>query len=139
MKKAISVLLAVFLAFSVLAVTVVAGSEYQTFHVENLTTDSNITIVPAKGYDWYVMPGDDFKFYVEVTEGYSDSFVLVEIDTVITEPDVHGIYTIEDVQKDVTVNAFLSMEEEQSNMFASLIVFLRSILEWFANLFNGLM
>ncbi|MBQ8210640.1 MAG: hypothetical protein IJZ35_08670 [Clostridia bacterium] len=139
MKKFISVLLAVILAFSVLAVSVAAGSEYQTYYVENITTDENITIVPANGYDWYVMPGEEFKFYIEVAEDYSDTFVLVEVDMVVVEPDVHGIYTIPDMQKDVTVKAYLSMETEQSNLFASLIVFLRSILDWFMNLFNGLM
>lgn len=138
MKKFVSVFLAMLLAFSALAVSVAAASEYQTYYVENITEDENITIVPANGYDWYVMPGDDFKFYVEVPEGYSDVFVIVEVDMVVVEPDVHGIYTIPEVEEDVTVKAYLSMEEEQSNLFASLIVFIRSIMEWFLNLFNGL-
>lgn len=137
MKKIVSVLLVVILAFSALAVSVVAASEYQTYHVEDITTDENVTIVPAKGYDWYVMPGEDFKFYIEVADGYSDVFVIVEVDMVPVEPDVHGIYTISDMDEDTTVKAYLSMEEEQSNLFASLIVFIRSILEWFMSLFSG--
>lgn len=138
MKKIVSVFLAVLLAFSALAVSVAAGSEYQTFYVQDITEDSTVTIVPANGYDWYVMPGDEFKFYIEVAEGYSDVFVIVEVDTVVVKPDIHGIYTIPDMNKDVTVKAYLSMEESQSNLFASLIVFIRSIFEWFLNLFSGL-
>lgn len=138
MKKFVSVFLAMLLAFSVLAVSVAAASEYQTYYVENITEDSNITIVPANGYDWYVMPGEEFKFYVEVDEGYSDVFVIVEVNMVVVEPDVHGIYTISEIDEDVTIKAYLSMKEEQSNLFASLIVFIRSIMEWFLNLFNGL-
>lgn len=137
MKKLLSVLLALILTFSALAVSVAAASEFQTYHVEDITADENVTIVPANGYDWYVRPGEDFKFYIEVADGYSDVFVIVEVDMVPVEPDLHGIYTISEIEEDVTVKAYLSMKEGQSNLFASLIVFLRSILEWFMNLFSG--
>lgn len=139
MKKIVSVFLALILAFSALAVSVAAAGEYQTYYVENITEDSNITIVPANGYDWYVKPGEDFKFYIEVPEDYSDLFVIVEINMVVVEPDVHGIYTIPEMEEDATVKAYFSLEEEQSNLFASLIVFVRSIFEWFISIFEGLM
>ncbi len=138
MKKIVSVLLAVILTFSALAVSVAAASEYQTYYVENITTEETITIVPANGYDWYVMPGEDFKFYIEVEDGYEDTFVIVEIDTVVVEPDVHGIYTISEIEKDVTVKAYLSVDEQQSNLFASLILLVRGIFEWFISIFNSL-
>ena len=137
MKKIISVVLAVVLAFSALAVSVAAKSEYQTYYM-NIADGENLTIIPANGYDRYVYPGDDFKFYVEVDEGYSDQFVLVEVDMVIIEPDVNGIYTIEDVQKDMDISARLSMEQQQASMFSSLIILVHNLMEWFMNLFESL-
>ena len=140
MKKIVSVLLAVILAFSALAVSVAAaGGDYQTYYMEFVEKDSNVTIVPADGYDQYVLPGDDFKFYVEVADGYSDTFVIVEVDTVVIEPDVHGVYTISDVDADKQISAYLSLEEEQSNLFASLIILVHEIMEWFQNIFKSLL
>lgn len=138
MKKIVSVLLAVVLAFSALAISVAAeGGEYQTYYV-NFDAADFIQIVPTKGYDQYVTPGDDFKFYIEVSQNYSDTFVIVEINSIVTEPDSHGIYTISDVQSDCEVRAYFALEEEQSNLFASLIVFVHQILEWFVNIFNSI-
>ena len=54
------------------------------------------------------------------------------------EPDENGVYTIPEVNEDTTLYVFLSVEEEQSNMFASLIVFVHDILEWFKNFFESL-
>lgn len=138
MKKLVSVLLAVVLAFSALAVSSAAVSEYQTYYM-NFTEGENLTIVPANGYDQYVLPGEDFKFYIEVDEGYSDEFVIVEVDMVVIEPDVHGIYTVSEIDSDVEIKAYLSMEEEQSNLFSSLIILVHEILEWFKNIFESLM
>lgn len=137
MKKIISVLLAVVLAFSALAVSVAAYSEYQTYYM-NFTEGENLKIVPANGYDQYVLPGEDFKFYIEVDEGYSDEFVIVEIDMVVTEPDIHGIYTVYDVDDDVEISARLSMEQGQASMFSSLIILIHDLMEWFKNLFESL-
>lgn len=137
MKKIISIVLAVVLAFSALAVSVAAGSEYQTYHM-NIAKGENLTIIPANGYDCYVLPGEDFKFYVEVDEDYSDQFVLVEVDMVVIEPDIYGIYTIEDVQKDMDISARLAMEQQQASLFSSLIILVHDLLEWFKNIFASL-
>lgn len=139
MKKIISVLLAVLLSFSVLAVAAGAeGGNYQTFYITYDVQDPTISIVPLEGYNQYVLPGEDFKFVVETSENYSDVFIIVMVDTVEVEPDVHGIYTIEDIDKDVTVKAFLSVKENQSNIFSSLIVLVRNITEWFMDIINSL-
>ncbi len=139
MKKVISVILSVLLAFSVLAVAAGAeGGDYQTYYINYELKDDTIKIVPLEGYNQYVLPGEDFKFTVETAEDYSDVFVIVQLDTVEIEPDVHGVYTIEKVSSDHTVKAFLSVEENQSNLFASLIVFVRSIMDWFVNILNTL-
>jgi hypothetical protein len=139
MKKIISVFLAMLLAFSALSVAASAlGGEYQTYYINYELADDTIKIVPVEGYNQYVLPGEDFKFTVETTEGYSDVFVIVQLDTVEIEPDVHGVYTIENVSSDHTIKAFLSIEENQSNLFASLIVFVRNIMEWFANIIESL-
>ena len=138
MKKIVSVLLAVVLAFSALAISVAAAGEYQTYYM-NFTEGDNLTIVPANGYDRYVNPGEDFKFYIQVDEGYDDEFVIVEVDMVVIEPDVHGIYTVSEIESDVEIKAYLSMEEEQSSLFSSLIIFIHEIMEWFQNLFNSLL
>lgn len=139
MKKIISVLLAVLLSFSVLAVAAGAeGGNFQTYYINYDVQDPTISIVPLEGYNQYVLPGEDFKFVVETSENYSDVFIIVMVDTVEVEPDVHGIYTIEDIDKDVTVKAFLSVKENQSNIFSSLIVLVRNITEWFMDIINSL-
>ena len=139
MKKILSVVLAMLLAFSVLTVAASAeGGEYQTYYINYELADDTIKIVPVEGYNQYVLPGEDFKFRVETEEGYSDVFVIVQLDMAEIEPDVHGIYTIENVTSDHTVKAFLSVEENQSNLFASLIVFVRNIAEWFANIIESI-
>lgn len=137
MKKLISVLLVVILAFSALAVSVAATSEYQTYYM-NFTEGENLKIVPANGYDQYVLPGEDFKFYIEVDDGYSDEFVIVEVDMVVIEPDVHGIYTVTEIDDDVEIVARLSMEQGQASMFSSLIILIHDLMEWFKSLFESL-
>ena len=139
MKKVISVVLSVLLAFSVLTVAAyAAGGEYQTYYISYDVADPTIKIVPLEGYDQYVLPGGDFKFTVETEEGYSDVFIIVQLDKAEIEPDVHGVYTIENIEKDHTVKAFLSIEENQSSLFASLIVFVRNIAQWFADIINSI-
>ncbi len=137
MKKIISLVLVFILTFSALAVSAAAASEYETHYI-TFNAGENLKIVPANGYSQYVTPGDDFKFYVEVDEGYSDNFVIVEINMVVTEPDTHGIYTISEVRDDMTVKAYLSVEEESSNLFSSLILLVRGLLEWIKNAFESL-
>ena len=100
--------------------------------------EENIRIIPLEGYSQYVLPGEDFKFTVEATENRSDVFVLVHVDNVNLEPDIHGVYTIEDVTSDHTIKAFFSLEENQSNIFASLIIMLRQMFQMIVDMFNQL-
>ncbi len=138
MKKVISVLLAVVLSFSALAVATAAEGAYQTYYMTYEVNEENILITPLEGYSQYVLPGEDFKFTVEATEDRSDVFVIVQVDNVNIEPDIHGVYTIEDVTKDHTIKAFFSLEENQSNIFASLIIMLRQMFQMLVDMFNGL-
>lgn len=138
MKKVISVLLAVILSFSALAVAVAAEGAYQTYYMSYEVNEENIRIIPLEGYSQYVLPGEDFKFTVEATENRSDVFVLVHVDNVNLEPDIHGVYTIEDVTSDHTIKAFFSLEENQSNIFASLIIMLRQMFQMVVDMFNQL-
>lgn len=138
MKKVISVLLAVILSFSALAVAVAAEGAYQTYYMTFDVNEENITIAPLEGYNQYVLPGEDFKFTVEATEGRSDVLVIVQVDNANIEPDIHGVYTIEDVTSDHTIRAFFSLEENQSNIFASLIIMLRQMFQMLVDMFNGL-
>lgn len=138
MKKAISVLLAVILSFSVLAVAVGAEGAYQTYYMAYDVNEENIQIIPLEGYSQYVLPGESFKFTVEATEGRSDVLVIVQVDMVTIEPDIHGVYTIADVNADHTIKAFFSLEENQSNIFASLIIMLRQMFQMFVDMFNSL-
>lgn len=139
MKKVISVILAVLLSFSALAFAAGAeGGNFQTYYINYDVQDPTISIVPLEGYNQYVLPGEDFKFVVETAENYSDVFIIVMVDMVEVEPDVHGIYTIEDIDSDHTVKAFLSVKENQSNIFSSLIVLVRNITEWFMDIINSL-
>ena len=138
MKKVISVLLAVILSFSALAVAVAAEGAYQTYYMSYEVNEENIRIIPLEGYSQYVLPGEDFKFTVEATENRSDVFVIVHVDNVNLEPDIHGVYTIEDVTIDHTIKAFFSLEENQSNIFASLIIMLRQMFQMIVDMFNQL-
>lgn len=139
MKKIISVMLAMLLAFSSLAVLAAAeGGDYQTHYISYDITEDTLHIVPVDGYSQYVVPGEDFKFTVEVDEGYSDAFVIVQIDTVELNPDVHGVYTIEEVTEDMTIRAFLSMDDDATNLFGSLIVMLQQMFQAFVDWLNML-
>lgn len=145
MKKIISVLLVMLLAFSALAVSVAAASEYQTYYItyeisdeKGILGETNIEIVPLAGYNNYVLAGEEFKFTVEMSENYSDTFAVVHSNNVKLEPDIHGVYTISEIHEDQTIRVSFSLEEEQSNMFASLIVFVRSLLETILNAFRQL-
>ncbi len=138
MKKVISVLLAVILAFSALSVAVFAQGDNQTYYITYEVNEENIQIVPVDGYNQYVRPGDDFKFRVKVTDGRSDVLVIVQVDMVTIEPDVHGIYTIEEIYEEHTVKAFFSLEEGQANIFASLIVMLRQLFQQLVDMLDAL-
>ena len=138
MKKVISVLLAVILAFSALAVAVSAEGDFQTYYISYEVNEENITIAPIEGYSRYILPGGDFKFTVTATEDRSDTFVIVQVDNVTIEPDVHGIYTISDINSDHTVKAFFSLDEGQSNIFASLIIMLRQMVQMLVDVINQL-
>ncbi|MCD7774780.1 MAG: hypothetical protein LUH40_04270 [Clostridiales bacterium] len=139
MKKAVSVLLALILSFSVLAVCASAATgDYQTYYVEFDIKSSGLNIVPVDGYTQYVLPGEDFKFTVEADEGYTDTFTIVEVDMVGIEPDVHGVYTISDINADTTITVYVTMDESSSNLFSSLIVLVHNILEWFMNIINSI-
>lgn len=145
MKKIISVSLAIIIALSSLAVFAFAASEYQTYYItyeisdeKGLLGETNVEIVPLAGYNNYVLGGEDFKFTVETSEDYSDSFIIVHANTLKLEPDIHGVYTISEIREDQTIRVSFSLEEEQSNMFASLIVFVRSLFEMIVNMFNQL-
>ena len=141
MKKIIiSVILAMILTFSAFAVCAYAAdSEYQTYYINyDISDEKNIKIVPLAGYERYVLPGDDFKFTVEVADGYSDTFVIVQLDMANIEPDIHGVYTISDINSDHMVKVFFNLEEEQSNMFASIIVLVRSLFQMFIDMFTSL-
>ena len=140
MKKIISVALAIILAFSALAVSVAAlDSEYQTYHISfDIADEKNIKVVPVEGYNEYVLAGGEYKFVVETTEGYSDTFIIVQVDLADIEPDAHGVYTISDIHADHTVKVFFSLEDEQSNMFASIIVFVRNLFQMFVDMFSSL-
>ncbi len=138
MKKVISVFLAMLLAFSTLAVCASAG-EYQTYYMAYDVDDSTIHITPIEGYSQYVLPGEDFRFTIEMDEGYSDTFVIVQVDGVTIEPDIHGVYIISDINADKTIKAFVSVEDDQSNLFASLIVLVHNIMAWFKNIIETIM
>ena len=145
MKKIISVLLAMILAFSALAVCASADSEYQTYHISfeisnetSLTGETNLKIVPLEGYNTYVLAGEDFKFVIETSEDFSNTFTIVHSNGIKIEPDIHGVYTISDIHEDQAVRVSFSIEETQSNMFASLIVLVRGLLETILNAFRQL-
>lgn len=110
----------------------------KTFYAEFEERDRHVRVVPCEGYSQYIRVGDDLRFYIEVDDGYSDAFVIVQVNGENVEPDVHGVYTVRDVRANFTVKAFLSMEDQQSNLFASLIVLVRRIADWFKNILDTL-
>ncbi len=135
MKKSISLLLAVILAFSAFAVTAAADDgEYQTYYMNYDIRNSNLEIVPVNGYSQYVLSGEDFKFTVNAKKNFSTAFTIVEVDGTEIEPDIHGVYTISNVTSEKTISVYVAVDSGQSNLFSSLIVFVHNILEWFVNI-----
>ncbi len=138
MKKVISILLSVILAFSALSVVAFAEGDNQTYYISYEVNEENISIIPVEGCSQYVLPGENFRFRVEATDGRSDTFVIVQVDNVTIEPDVHGIYTIEEVYEEHTVKAFFSLDDGQANIFASLIVMLRELFQQLIDMLDAL-
>lgn len=140
-KKAMAVLLAALL-LSVTAMSAFAINEdEQVWHVICREDSEHIHIIPINQQDeetdtYYVHTGDTFEFWVKVDEGYSDKHVIVEINGDIAEPNVHNVYTIDDIGADYTVQAYFEMSNASSNMMSSLMILLHNIAEWFKNLLS---
>lgn len=145
MKKVLSVILCVSLIFSFGAVMAFAstevGGDYSLYYV---TTDlcDGVTLVPIDGY-LYVAAGDDFSFYLEVDRDedgealYSLALAYVTVDDEEIEADAYGIYTIENVTSDITISVVFVNDVESTNFLASLLVFIREIINYLWNAFTS--
>ena len=132
MKKFISVILVMTMLFSFGAVYAYAvEGDYQTYYVSYEIQQDGAYIQPVEGYQQYVEPGADFKFTIEVErdeEGnplYSNVFVIVEVNHFEIEPDMYGVYTIENIQQDTNILVYLTFEQQTTNFIASLLVMIK--------------
>ena len=66
-----------------------------------LPEDSGFSVTPVDGYTTTVNKASDFKFTVDLAEGYkkTNSFA-VKANGVVLTPDANGIYTLSDVRED---------------------------------------
>ncbi|MBQ9878875.1 MAG: hypothetical protein IJM45_00420 [Clostridia bacterium] len=150
-KKTITVLLAVCLiavpfAFSASAAdhTVlhyITRPEGGAYSIEVLTTD--VEGNPTQ----YVADGESFSFKITPAEGQSLDIAQVSYHETGTgardklvyniEHDVtNDVYTIENVNFDLTITVNLVMDSSSADMFRSLFEFLRSIIYFIGKLFN---
>ena len=152
MKKIVSILLVVILAFSCLAVIGAAAEENDGSFAEICSvmaapeSSEKIRVVGVDGSN-YVKKGESFSFKIEILDDYViDQTTVFKVanthyaaDLVlkgekeygyVIEPDANGVYTIENVEKDLYIYA-CNLEAES---FASLKDFLFNMMNFFLNL-----
>ena len=153
MKKLISLVLAVIIAFSCLSLTVSAADEgYTKTYVVNVAPDcaQKLELISTSG-SHYVVAGESFSFTVEAINGYVFDQTTVlkvanthyEADVVlgveseygyVITPDKNGVYTIEEVNEDLYIyvanleqSSFADLKDFLLNMFN----FFRDLMKWF--------
>ena len=153
MKKLISLVLAVIIAFSCLSLTVSAADEgYTKTYVVNVAPDcaQKLELTSTSG-SHYVVAGESFSFTVEAINGYVFDQTTVlkvanthyEADVVlgveseygyVITPDKNGVYTIEEVNEDLYIyvanleqSSFADLKDFLLNMFN----FFRDLMKWF--------
>ncbi len=150
MKKIISIVLAVIMTLSCLAVVAFAteGGSFTKSYSVTVAPDcqEKLAITSLSGVN-YVIEGGTFKFTVEAVNGYvfdqttvikiantdyySDVMTNTENDYgYILEPDSDGVYTIENVTEDMHV--YVANLDKSS--FAGLKDFLMNMMNFFLNL-----
>ena len=153
MKKLISLVLAVIIAFSCLSLTVSAADEgYTKTYVVNVAPAcaEKLELVSTSG-SHYVVAGESFSFRVEAINGYVfDQTTVIKVanthyeaDVVlgveseygyVITPDKNGVYTIEEVNEDLYIyvanleqSSFADLKDFLLNMFN----FFRDLMKWF--------
>ncbi len=150
MKKLTSILLAVILAFSCLAVIGFAAEKDGFLEVFTVNpapeSESKIAVIGVNGTN-YVNKGETFRFKVETIGDYvfDQTTVLKVANThyaadlvlrgeteygYIIEPDMNGVYTIENIEEDLYIYA-CNLETES---FAGIKDFLLNMFNFFLNL-----
>lgn len=86
---------------------VAGGPEKQSCRI-TLPEDDAYTAAPVSGYGPTVKYGEDYKFTVSTAEGYDANTLVVRANGEALEAGADGVYTIENIKKDVNVRIMLS-------------------------------
>ena len=111
------------------------GNKEQTYKL-NITVNTKHAQVESIGTQpQYVKYGGTYQFRVVLDHGYTDNYMIVEVNGDQIYPDSHGVYTVSNItsEQNITVNYIAS--EKKTNIFSSLIAFLRKIVDWFKKMF----
>lgn len=154
MKKLISVILAVIIAFSCCSLMVFAaeGDNFTNSYFVNVAPAcaEKLAITSVSGTN-YVIEGGTFQFTAEAINGHAFDQTTVlkvanthyEADVVlgveseygyIIEPDKDGVYTIENVREDLYIYA-ANLEKESfstlKDFLFNMMKFFRDLMKWF--------
>lgn len=137
-KRIISICLACVMVLTLL-VPVFAEGNQKTHHIV-INKEKHVQVIFTNNSSEWVNDGDQVTFYVKPDEGYSTVRLIVSVDGEddALEPDVHGEYTIEDIQSDIILNVFFSQDNKTSGFMSSLILLFRNLFNWIKSIFSGL-
>lgn len=153
MKKLISVVLAVIIAFSCLSVAALAADEgFTKSYIVTVAPDCAQKLAITSLTDTnYVIEGGSFRFTVEAINGYVfdqttvikvanthyEADVVLGVDSeygYVLNPDKNGVYTIDAVNEDLYIyvanleqSSFADLKDFLLNMFQ----FFRDLMKWF--------
>lgn len=72
-------------------------------HAIQVNPADGVTLIPGDGYTLSVKDGGDFKFTVQVADGYDASNMVVKAGSFVLTADSNGVYTIENITSDKTI------------------------------------
>ncbi len=153
MKKLISVVLAVIIAFSCLSVAALAADNgFTKAYIVTVAPDCAEKLAITSLTDTnYVVEGGSFRFTVEAINGYVfdqttvikvanthyEADVVLGVDSeygYVLNPDKNGVYTIDTVNEDLYIyvanleqSSFAGLKDFLLNMFQ----FFRDLMKWF--------
>jgi len=73
------------------------------YNINYPTSVEGYTIAPEDGYSSVVGLGGNFKFKVNINQNYSSANMIVKADGTPITPNSDGVYTISNINKDITI------------------------------------
>ena len=151
-KKTVAILLVAVMSALLCSAAFASDLENQTFKVtfdvqakhmfvniieRDVIADDGEILVTSEATETYVKEGESVEFYISHDEGYSTVRVIVDAEGEVLKPDVHGVYTIEDVTDNMLVHVYLDADTQSSNFLSALLFFFRQLVQWFRDSFKA--